>query len=57
MSYYIIPNIESEAEFAEIMGPYKNKNEVIETLELIANAGVFTTKAEAVEYIKDFIGE
>ena len=57
MSYYIIPNVEEEAEFAQIMGPYRNKDQVIDTLESIANAGVFTTKAEAREYIENFIGK
>ena len=51
MSYYIIPNIEEEPEFARIDGPYRNREEVIEALALIANAGVFDTKKEAKDYL------
>ena len=57
MSYYIIPNVEEEPEFVTINGPYKNKDQVIAALESIANAGVFDSKREARNYIKDFIGE
>ena len=57
MSYYIIPDKESEdPRFAELDGPYRNKDEVIEALSVIANAGVFDTKTEARKYIKNFIG-
>jgi hypothetical protein len=58
MAYYIIPDIEPEdSQFVELDGPYKNKDEVIEALEVIANAGVFMSKKEALQYTKDFIGE
>ena len=57
MSYYIIPDIEPEVLPAELDGPYKNKDDVIEALEVIANAGVFMSKKEALQYTKDFIGE
>ena len=50
MSYYIIPDIESE--FERIDGPYKNKDEVIAALELIANAAVFNSRKEAKEYLE-----
>ena len=56
MSYYIIPDIEPEdPRFVELDGPYRNKDEVIEALSVIANAGVFDTKTEARKYIKKFI--
>ena len=54
MSYYIIPDVEDPDR--EIDGPYRNKDEVIEALSVIANAGVFDTKTEARKYIKNFIG-
>ena len=58
MSYYIIPDIEPEdPRFVELDGPYKNKDDVIEALEVIANAGVFMSKKEALQYTRDFIGE
>ena len=58
MAYYIIPDIEPEdPRFVELDGPYKNKDEVIEALSVIANSGVFTTKKRAREYINEFIGE
>jgi len=51
MSYYIIPDIEAD-EFIQIDGPYKNREQVISALELIANAAVFDSKREAKEYIE-----
>ena len=58
MSYYIIPDIEpDDPRFVELDGPYRNKDEVIEALALIANSAIFNSKREARQYIKDFIGE
>ena len=47
MAYYIIPDVEDPDR--EINGPYRNKDEVIEALELIANSAVFDSKREARE--------
>ena len=51
MAYYIIPDVEDPDR--EINGPYRNKDEVIEALELIANSVVFNSKREAREYLND----
>ena len=51
MSYYIIPDVEDFDR--EIEGPYKNKDKVIEALELIANSAVFNSKREAREYLDE----
>ena len=53
MSYYIIPNVEpDDPRFVELDGPYRNKDEVIQALELIANSAVFDSKREAREYFE-----
>ena len=58
MSYYIIPNVEpDDPRFVELDGPYRNKDEVIDALALIANSAIFNSKREARQYIKDYIGE
>lgn len=51
MSYYIVPDI--EAEDFTIDGPYKNKDEVIDALSLIANSAVFDRKQDAKEFIEE----
>ena len=50
MAYYIIPDVEDPDR--EINGPYRNKDEVIEALELIANSAVFDSKREARKYFE-----
>jgi len=50
MSYYIIPDVEDPDR--EIDGPYRNKDEVIQALELIADSLVFDSKREAREYFE-----
>jgi len=50
MSYYIIPDVEDSDR--EIDGPYRNKDQVIDALSLIANSAVLDSKREAKEYFE-----
>jgi len=49
MSYYIVPDVEDPDR--PIDGPYRNKDQVISALELIANSAVFDSKKEAKEFL------
>ena len=50
MSYYIIPDVEDPDR--PIDGPYRNKDEVIDALSLLANSVVFDNKRDAREYFE-----
>ena len=52
MAYYVVPDVEDPDR--DIDGPYRNKDEVIDALSLIANSAVFESKREALNYFEDF---